>query len=390
MRLSPILVVAQVALSLLLITGAALFLQTLHNLRTRDLGFAAETLVQVRTQPEASGYTRQQIPDLTRRVVERLRTATGVHAVSVAHSGFATGTSSTCCIAIPGRVFASDRDREVRTIGVGPGYFATVGQRLRRGRDFAARDASADPSNPTVAIVNEAFIRQFLGEGNPIGKHFGWGDPPKLRYGIEVIGVVNDAIYDDVRGASRPMIYFPSEAGRLYVVRTAGAPTNIVGSLRREIQAVDPKLVVTVVAPVVQEVERALVREKLLARLSGFFGVLAAALAAIGLYGLMAYAVAGRTRDIGIRMALGAHRGHVLRTEIWSALRLVAIGIAIGIPAAIAAGRVIAAQLFGVSPSDPVTLAATAVLLTVVAGLAAFGPAWRASRVDPMLVLRGE
>jgi predicted permease len=390
MRLSPILVVAQVALSLLLITGAALFLQTLHNLRTRDLGFAAETLVQVRTQPEASGYTREQIPGLARRIVERLRTSPGVNAVSVAHSGFATGTSSTCCIAIPGRVFASDRERGVRMIGVGPSYFATVGQRLRLGRDFALQDASADAFNPTVAIVNEAFVTQFLGDGNPIGKHFGWGDPPKVRYGIEVVGVVNDAIYDDVRGASRPMIYFPSEAGRLYVVRAAGAPANLPGSLRREIQAVDPKLIVTVIAPVAQEVERALVREKLLARLSGLFGALAAALAAIGVYGLMAYTVASRTRDIGILMALGAPRERVLRTEIWTALRLAAIGIAIGIPGAIAAGRLIASQLFGVSASDPVTLAAGAALLTIVAALAAFGPARRASRVDPLLALRSD
>jgi ABC-type antimicrobial peptide transport system permease subunit len=145
-----------------------------------------------------------------------------------------------------------------------------------------------------------------------------------------------------------------------------------------------------VIAPVVHDVERALVRERLLARLSGFFGTLAAALAAIGLYGLLAYAVATRTRDIGIRMALGADRGRVLRMEIWSALRLVAIGIAIGIPAAIAAGRLFAAQLFGVSASDPVTLAAAAALLTLVAGLAAWGPARRASRVDPMLALRSE
>ncbi|MGH9370613.1 MAG: ADOP family duplicated permease, partial [Vicinamibacterales bacterium] len=352
-RLSPILVVTQVALSLLLITGAALFLQTLHNLRTRDLGFAAETLLQVRTQPEASGYTREQIPAVARRVVERLRAMPGVRAVSVAHSGFATGTSRTCCIAIPGRVFESDREREVRMIGVGPGYFETVGQRLRLGRDFAPHDASTDSLNPKAAIVNEAFVRQFLGEGNPLGKHFGWGNPPNVQHGIEVIGVVNDAIYDDVRDASKPLIYFPSEAGRMYVVRAAGVPGSLMGSVRRQIQAGEPKLIVTSVTPIVQDVERALVREKLLARLSGFFGALAAGLAGIGLYGLMAYAVTNRTRDIGIRMALGAPRGRVLRTEIWSALRLVAIGIVIGIPAALAAGRLIAAQLFGVSATDP-------------------------------------
>ena len=139
LRLSPTLVVAQVALSLPLLAGAGLFLQTLHHLRTRDLGFAAETLVQIRTNPQASGYTREETPALARRIVERLGTTAGVRAASVAHSGFATGTSRTCCIAIPGRAFASDREREVRMIGVGPGYFATVGQRLRLGRDFAPR-----------------------------------------------------------------------------------------------------------------------------------------------------------------------------------------------------------------------------------------------------------
>jgi predicted permease len=391
LRLSPALVIAQVALSLPLIAGAALFLQTLHNLRTRDLGFAAGTLVQVRTNPQASGYTPEQTPGLARRIVERLGTTPGVRAVSVAHSGFGTGTARTCCIAVPGRVFASDREREVRTIGVGPGYFATVSQRLRVGREFAPQDLGADPSSPmTVAIVNEAFIRQFLGEGNPIGQYFGWGDPPKVRYTIEVIGVVNDAIYDQVRGISQPLIYFASEAGRLFVVRAAGAPADLVASLRREIQAVEPKLIVTAIAPVSQDVERTLLRERLLARLAGFFGALAAALAAIGLYGLMSYAVANRTREIGIRMALGAPRGRVLRTELWSALRLVAIGIAIGIPAAVAAGYVIAAQLFGVTARDPVTLLAAAAPLALIAALAAYGPALRASRVDPMSALRSE
>jgi predicted permease len=391
LRLSPILVVAQVALSLPLIAGAVLLLQTLHNLRTRDLGFAVDTLVQVRTNPEASGYPREQIPDLARRIVERLSATPGVRAASVAQSGFATGTSSTCCVAIPGRVFASDRERDVQTIGVGPGYFATVGQRLRIGRDFVPQDIGTDPSSRTsVAIVNEAFIRQYFGLGNPIGQHFGWGDPPKVRYDTEVVGVVNDAVYDDVRGVARPLIYFPSEAGRVYVVRAVATTGDLSGSLRREIQTVDPKLIVSDIAPVTENVERALVREKLLARLAGVFGGLAASLAAIGLYGLMAYAVANRTREIGICMALGAPRDRVLRTEVSSALRLVAIGIAIGIPIAIAAGHLMAAQLFGVSAGDPVTLAAAAALLILVGGLAAYGPARRAARVDPMLALRAE
>ena len=251
-------------------------------------------------------------------------------------------------------------------------------------------DVGVDPSTTTVAIVNDAFIRQYLGESHPIGQYFGWGDPPKVRYTVEIIGVVNDAIYDEVRGVSQPLIYFPSETGRLYVVRAAGAPEDLAGSLRREIQAVDPRLIVTAIAPVSDDVDRALVRERLLARLSGFFGALAAALTALGLYGLMAYAVANRTREVGIRMALGASRGRVLRTEIGSALRLVAIGIAVGIPAAVASGRIIATQLFGVAPGDPVTLAAVAASMTLIAALAAYGPARRASRVDPIVALRTE
>lgn len=389
-RLSPILVVAQVALSLLLIAGAALFLQTVHNLRTRDLGFDTASLMQVTTHPEASGFVGKQIPEMARRVVDRLRATPGVRAATMGHSGFATGTSRTCCIAIPGRVFASDKEREVRMIGVGPGYFATVGQRLRVGRDFAPNDTGGDALNPKAAIVNEMFVRRFLGDGNPIGKHFGWGDPPKVRHGIEVVGVVNDAIYDGVRGESQPLIYFPSEAGRVYVVRTAGATAGLAGLLRREIKSAEPKLLVLGISPIASDVERSLVREKLVATLAVFFAILAAGLAAIGLYGLMAYAVTNRTSDIGIRMALGAPRALVLRTEIWSALRLVAIGIAIGIPAALAAGRLIAAQLFGVTPGDPATLAAAAALLLLVATLAAFGPARRASRVDPMIALRSE
>jgi ABC-type antimicrobial peptide transport system permease subunit len=202
--------------------------------------------------------------------------------------------------------------------------------------------------------------------------------------------VVDDAVYDDVRAVGKPLMYFPSEAGDLYVVRAQGEPTDLVGSVRREIQALDPRLIVTVVAPVMEDIERALVREKLLARLSWIFAAVAATLAAIGLYGLMAYAVANRARDIGVRMALGARRDRVLRAEVSSALRLVVIGIAIGIPIAVAGGRLIAAQLYEVSPADPATLAAAAAILTFVGGLAAFGPARRASRVDPILALRGE
>lgn len=391
LHLAPMLVVTQVALSLPLIVGAVLLLQTLHNLRARDLGFAADALVQVRTYPQASGYTQEQIPDLVRRVTERLSGSPGVRAVAVAQSGFATGTSRTCCIAIPGRVFAADSEREVRTIGVGPGYFTTVGQRLRSGRDFTAHDVGAGSSSrTTVAVVNDAFVQRFLGKGHPIGLRFGWGNPPDARYDIEVVGVVNDAVYEDVRASAQPLFYFPSDTGSLYVVRAAGAPDALMSTLRREIQIAEPTLVVTAIAPVMADIDRALVRETLLARLSGAFGAVAAALAAIGLYGLMAYAVANRTRDIGIRMALGATRHRVLRAEIGLALRLVSIGVVIGIPLSIVGAHLIAAQLFGISAGDPLTLVAAAALMVLVGGVASYGPARRASQVDPMQALRSQ
>jgi len=390
-RLSPILLVGQVALSLLLVTGAALFLQTVHNLRTRDLGFVSDALLQARIDPWSSGIPPAQHAELSSRVLARLVAAPGVQAATMAHSGFATGTSRTCCIAIEGRTFEPGEERQVRTLAVGPDYFQTVGLRLRQGRDFVPRDVPVQMSSSAGAvIVNQAFVRRYLGAGNPIGKRIGWGDPPKVTFGMEVVGVANDALYNDLRGDSLPLIYMPSPTGHVFSIRAAGAPAQLVATIRREIQAASPNLAIAWIRPVSEDVERALVREKLLATLSGFFGALAVTLAAIGLYGLMAYAVASRTRDIGVRMALGASGGVVLRSEIWAALRLVLAGIAIGVPIALAAGSSIAAQLFGVAPTDPVTLAGAALLLSLVAALAAYGPARRASRVDPMLALRAE
>ena len=389
-RVSRILVISQVALSVVLLTGAALFVQTLRNLRGRDLGFAPQSLVQSRIQPGVSGYKPEQVPELSRRVLERLKAVPGVQAASAAHSGFATGTSRTCCIAVEGREYAAGDDREVRTLGIAPDYFRTMRLPLLLGRDFVGQDSSDDRRRmPGVAIVNEAFVRQYLGEGHSIGKRLGWGDPPAVRYDIEIVGIAKDALYDEPRQPGRPLIYFPSPRGTLFVLRTAGSPESVIATIRREIQAVDPNLEFSTGA-VSEDIERTLIREELLSNLSGFFGVLAATLAAIGLYGLMAYAVVKRTREIGIRMALGAARASVLRAEMLSALKLGAMGIGVGISAALVSGRLIENQLFGISATDPATLVLVAFLLALVIGGAAYLPARRASRVDPMVALRYE
>jgi ABC-type antimicrobial peptide transport system permease subunit len=255
------------------------------------------------------------------------------------------------------------------------------------GRDFLSQEATDQTSR--VAIVNDAFARRYFGRESPIGKRLGWGDPPKLSYGIEIIGVARSALYTDLREESKPLIYFPTSSARFLLIRTTGNPQGLVATVRREIAALDHSLEFGV-RPVSEDMERMLVREKLLAKLSSFFGALAAILAGLGIYGLMAYAVAGRTREIGIRIAIGARRLSLLRAEMGSAMRLVAAGLAIGLPASLVAGRLIEHQLFGLSATEPAVLAVAATLLSVVAAVAAFVPARRASRVDPMVALRDQ
>jgi predicted permease len=385
--LSSLLVVVQVALSLLLLMGAVLMVQTLRNLRGLDIGFASDAIIQVRIMPEASGYTPQQVPELSRRLTERLAGIPGVASVPMAHSGFAGGMSRTCCIAVQGHTFEPGEEREVRTMGVAPGYFRTIGLSLVLGRDFLSQDATDQTSR--VAIVNDAFARRYFGRESPIGKRLGWGDPPKLTYGIEIIGVARNAIYSDLREEPKPLIYFPTSSARFVLVHAAGNPQPLVAAVRHEVAALDRNLEFGV-RPVSEDIDRMLVREKLLAKLSSFFGGLAAVLAGLGIYGLMAYAVAGRTHEIGIRIAIGARRRSLLRAEMGSAKRLVAAGIAIGLPASLAAGRLIEHQLFGVSPAEPAVLAVAATLLSLIAAAAAFVPARRASRVDPMVALRDQ
>jgi predicted permease len=388
--LSQTLVVAQVALSLVLLTGAGLFVQTLRNLRTRDLGFAADSLLEVRVRPEPGGYREGQV-DLSRRLHETLAAAPGVQSATFAHSGFGTGIARTCCLAVEGYEHQPGEDRQIRTLGVAPGYFLTMRLPLLRGRDFRSEEGAADPRQAiSVAVVNEAFIRRYVDPArNPIGARFGWGDPPTVTYGAEIIGIATDAVHDDPREEVRPLIYVPFLWGDTFLLRAAGPPDAVMAAVRQRIGTVDRDLEISM-RTVSDAVDNAVTREALLSKLSGFFGVLAVMLAAIGLYGIMAFAVVRRTNEIGIRMALGAARGAVLRGVLGSALRLVCVGVCAGAPVALVAGHLIRSQLFGVSANDPVTLAFAALLLTLVAGAAAYIPAHRAARVEPVVALRSE
>jgi hypothetical protein len=258
-----------------------------------------------------------------------------------------------------------------------------MGLPLVRGRDFAPHEPGAH-----VAIINETMARYYFGNGNPLGKRFGWGDPPQLSYDIEIIGVVKDANYGSLRDKAPRLIYFPGQGGNLLVVRATAPGMTPAATIRREIQAVDKSLEMYSISTIPQLMDQALVQERLLAQLSGFFSLLALLLVGIGLYGVMSYDVARRTNEIGVRMALGAQRVDVVRLMIRETMSLVVVGLLAGLGAALAATRLIGSLLYGLAPNDALTIGLAGLLLLTVAGLAGYLPARRAARVDPIVALR--
>jgi predicted permease len=274
---------------------------------------------------------------------------------------------------------------------IGPGFFDTAGMRLLLGRDFTRRDSE---TAPRVAIVNESFARFYFSGGNPVGKHFGMrrdtGAP------IEIVGLVKDAKYQSLRDNHLKMIYIPyrQDLHHLYsmcvLVHPGADSPGIRQTVRDALRAVDPGLPILRIETAEEQVDSSLFEERLIAAISSFFGIVAVLLACLGLYGVMAYQTARRTNEIGVRMALGATRGRVLGMVLEESVWLVAGGIACGIPLTLAATRFVSSKLFGVTPADPITIAAAAILMISVAAVAAFVPARRAAKVDPMVALRYE
>ena len=232
---SLILVVAQISLSLVLLVGAALFLRTLHNLLTRDLGYPIEALLQVRMRPQQSGYEPNQIASLSQRLLGRIAVAPGVQAVAHATAGYGTGMSRTCCFAVYGYSHQPSEDREIATVGVDAEDFSTMRIPLLFGRSFSPTDLTGNQGRPSSIIVNDTFARRYLQGGEPIGRRIGWGNPPNVTYGMEVVGVAGDAVYNDPRQPARPLIYLPSDVGAVLLVRTVGPPEEMVALLTREI-----------------------------------------------------------------------------------------------------------------------------------------------------------
>ena len=390
------LVVLQVALSEVLLIGAGLLTQTLRNLENQKFGFETQGRIIARVDPTLAGYKPEQLHALYQQLRQRLTQIPGV--LSAAYSLYSPMQDENWSTDIPieGRPF--DEWDNASFDRVSPRYFETIGTRLMRGRVITEEDT---PASPQVAVINQTFARKYLPNQDPIGKHLGFLKPSEF----EIVGVVEDAKYMDARGPAYPTFFLPflqkAKDPKLYwlersqymgdiELRVAGRPENLNAEVRRTLADIDPNLTVLDMKSLSEQVAQNFNQERLVARLTELFGALALVLACVGLYGVTAYSVARRTNEIGIRMALGADRKSVLALVLRGALGLIVLGLAIGIPAALAGGRVLASLLYGVKAWDLLTLGLGAVALAICALVAAFVPARRGTKVDPIIALRYE
>jgi predicted permease len=389
-RLRRVLVVGQVALSMMLLAGAGLFARSLYNLKTVDPGFKVQNLIAFSVDPSLSGYEGDRLTSLYRRMQEDLSSVPGVGSVSMSEVGALTGNDWRMTIRVDGYATKEGEDMNPSVDGVGPGYFATMGIPLVGGREFSERDVKGAPR---VAIINETMARYFFGGANPIGRRFGFGRGAATD--IEIVGVVKDVRSMELRDQAPRFIYLPypqddSLTQLTFYVRQARDGGSTASAVRQAVRRLDPNLPVFDMKTMAVQVDDSLFVERMVAVLSVAFGALATLLAAIGLYGVMSYAVARRTREIGIRMALGAERGRVLWLVLKEVAVMAAVGILGGLTGAIWLTRQVQSQLFGLSPNDPATLAAATVVLGFVALMAGYIPARRATAIDPMIALRTE
>ncbi len=404
------LVVLQVALSLLLLIGAGLFVRTLSNLQNLDPGFQRESVLLVDTNPKSLGRTGQQTRDFYDRLMGKIRAIPNIRSASLANVTPLSGSQMNNWITAEGYVRPADEKPSVHVNDVSDDYFATLGIPIVAGRDFRPEDNPATspdppvrkadekepllPGPPPVAIVTESFAKKYLAGQNPIGKRFTTGEKFDMARSFEIVGVVKDASYFDLRKNVEPMVYFPvwrfNAYGATLCLRTTGKPELVTNAIRREIAATDPAIPVLDTETLAEQFDDNIANERAISTLCGFFGGLAVVLAAIGLYGVMAYTVTRRYREIGIRMALGAEPGRVLWLVLKDTAWMIGIGAAIGLPAAFGATRLIKSFLYGLTPQDPLSIAVATIALMAVTGLAGYFPARRATRVDPLVALRQE
>jgi predicted permease len=386
------LVVSQVVLTAVLLVGAGLFARSLNNLKQLDLGLHPENLIAFSIAPELNGYSPQRTIALFDQLHQSVSTQPGVESVSESLMAAFTDSNSTSNVTVEGYKAQDEEDTHVGQNYIGSDYFSTMGIPLLRGREFGASD-NAD--SPKVAIINESMSRRYFDGRDPIGSRFTFGAGDKVRPDIEIVGVVKDSKHATVRDKVGPFVYLPysqlKTLGNItFYVKTRQDVAAMATSLRREVQRMDGSLPIFGLKTLERQIDESLFNDKFLTLLSMCFALLAALLASLGLYGVMAYTVTRRTREIGIRMALGATRGVVSWLILREVVVLAVVGLVVGLPAAYGLGRLTEALLFGVKASDPVVFIAAGLLLTVATLLGGYLPARKAAGIDPLVALRCE
>ena len=383
------LVSAQVALSFLLLFGAGLFVRSLQNLQGTNTGIALDNLVTFQLAPALSGYSGERTFNFYQQLLDRLRALPGVMSAGIAQVPILSGDEWDNSMAVEGYQAKDGENMQMFMNSLSPGYFQTMKIPFIEGRDFTRLDAKSDWA---VAIVNRKFAEQFFPGKSALGKRIGSGGGPNAKLTIEIVGVVENSLYEGPREGIRRQVFVPNwgDGAVAFYVRTQAASESVFGLIRDQVRQLDAAMPLYELKTLEGQLDETLLSDRLVATLSAVFGFLATLLASIGLYGVMAFVVARRRKELGLRLALGAAPGGVLWMVMREVLVLLVIGLAIGVPAAIASGRFVSAQLYGVEASDPWLALGTVALLAIVSAAAGLIPARRASRIDPILALRYE
>ena len=385
------LIIGQVVLSLVLLADSALLVRSLQNLRSTDSGFDSAQVLTASLDTKLGNYDDQRARTFYTDLLARLGSLPGVKAASLADGGPLSRARTVVGVSIEGSPAPPGQQPDAVVTHIAPGFFDTLGMRLLAGRDITDNDREASLK---MAVVNESFAQRFFSDGNTIGKHIGLGGEGS-PLDTQIVGVVRSA-KDILRDEAEPTIYLPFTQGsegsgpRILYVRAGQDPSTLFESVRRVVSNLDQNLPVLSMKTLTQQVDDSLVQERMMATLASFFGLMALVLAAVGLYGVTSYRVAQRRREFGIRLALGAQRGQLQWLILRNTLVLVLCGIVVGLPAAIITTRLVKSFLFGLTTTDPLTFAIVMMILVITAILAAYLPARRASRVDPIIVLRDE